>query len=239
MITGGVSDSDEKGEPGVLRMPPEIIKAACAEARKLGYKVAAHVEGTSGLKPALENGVDTIEHGGTPTEEIIQLFKEKGAADVLTLSPVIPYAVFDLEESGTIPEMKYNGRMVMDGMINCAKACLENDIPVGLGNDVSCPFITRYNFWRELHYFHKYCGVSKSFVLYTATLGNAKIIGLDDVTGSIEKGKSADMIVAKGNPLEDFAALKDLSMVIMKGRQINNIKIKKRDDVDALLDKYM
>ena len=63
MITGGVMDASEEGEPGVLRMPPEIVKAACDEAHRLGYKVAAHVESPEGVRVALENGVDTVEHG--------------------------------------------------------------------------------------------------------------------------------------------------------------------------------
>ena len=79
---------------------------------------------------------------------------------------------------------------------------LANGIPVGLGNDVGCPYITQYDFWRELCYFHKYCGVSNRFALYTATLRNAQLAGVGDVTGSIEPGKSADFIVTKHDPLE-------------------------------------
>ncbi len=142
MITGGVMDSSADGEPGVLRMPPEIVKAACDEAHRLGYKVAAHVESTEGVKVALENGVDTIEHGAKPTAEILRLFKERGAADICTLSPAIPYARFTLEESKANETGKTNGAIVLDGIIQCAKACLENGIPVGLGNDVGCPFVT-------------------------------------------------------------------------------------------------
>ena len=44
MITGGVLDAVKKGEPGVLKMPPEYVRAACDEAHKRGLKVAAHVE---------------------------------------------------------------------------------------------------------------------------------------------------------------------------------------------------
>lgn len=50
--------------------------------------------------------------------------------------------------------------------------------------------------WRELKYFTKYVGVTPKFALYTATLGNAEIAGLDAITGSIEVGKSADILVA-------------------------------------------
>ena len=60
MITGGVLDAKVKGEPGELKMAPELVKAACEEAHALGLKVAAHVESPEGIRVALENGVDSI-----------------------------------------------------------------------------------------------------------------------------------------------------------------------------------
>ena len=239
MITGGVMDSSEDGEPGVLRMPPEIVKAACDEAHRLGYMVAAHVESPEGVRVALENGVDTIEHGARLTDETIRLFKDRGAALISTISPALPYVEFDLSESHALPIAKKNGKIVMDGMIDCAKACLENGIPVGLGNDVGCPFVLHYNFWRELCFYHKYIGASNRDALYAATLGNAKIVGIDSETGSIEKGKSADMIVVQGNPLEDLSVLRNVSEVIMKGKRIREPKIKRMNAVDSLFDRYM
>ena len=239
MITGGVMDSSEDGEPGVLRMPPEIVKAACDEAHRLGYMVAAHVESPEGVRVALENGVDTIEHGARLTDETIRLFKDRGAALISTISPALPYVEFDLSESHALPIAKKNGKIVMDGMIDCAKACLENGIPVGLGNDVGCPFVLHYNFWRELCFYHKYIGASNRDALYAATLGNAKIVGIDSETGSIEKGKSADLIVVQGNPLEDLSVLRNVSEVIMKGKRIREPKIKRMNAVDSLFDRYM
>ena len=142
MITGGVLDAKEKGEPGVLRMPADYVKAACDEAHRHGLKVAAHVESSEGVKVALENGVDTIEHGAKPNDEIISLFKEKKAAHVATLSPALPFALFDRSVSNVSEMAQYNGKIVFEGIIECAKACLEAGIPVGLGTDTGCPYIT-------------------------------------------------------------------------------------------------
>ena len=76
------------------------------------------------MRVALENGVDTIEHGAQPNEEILELFKERGAADICTISPAVPYTLFPLEDSH-VPEIaKTNGKVVMDGIIACAKGCL-------------------------------------------------------------------------------------------------------------------
>lgn len=239
MITGGVMDASEEGEPGVLRMPPEIVKAACDEAHRLGYKVAAHVESPEGVRVALENGVDTVEHGAKLDDNMIRLFKERGASPVCTISPALPYAVFNLSESHAPAVAKKNGKIVMDGIIECARTCRENGIPVGLGNDVGCPFIVHYNFWRELCYYHKYVGASNEETLHTATMGNAQIAGIDNETGSLEKGKSADLIVVKENPLEDLTALRNVSMVMVRGRLIRNPKVKRMKYVDDLLDRYM
>ena len=239
MITGGVMDSSDEGEPGVLRMPPEIVRAACDEAHRLGFMVAAHVESSEGVRVALRNGVDTIEHGAALDDEMVALFKERGAAYVSTCSPFIPYAEFELEESHAEPVAKANGRIVMDGAISGARRCLEEGIPVGIGNDVGCPFITHYNFWRELCYFHRYVGASRGETLHLATLGNARILGLDEHVGSIECGKSADMIVVRGNPLDDLAALRDVAMVMTRGRLIRHPHVKRMREIDRALDRYM
>lgn len=239
MITGGVLDATKKGEPGVLKMPAEYVKAACEEAHKHGLMVAAHVESSEGVRVALENGVDTIEHGAHADEEIIKLFKERNAALITTLSPALPYALFDREVSHATEMSQYNGKIVFDGIINCAEECLKNGIPVGLGTDTGCPFITHYDMWRELVYFHKYCKVSNSFALYTATLGNAKIAKIDNLTGSIEAGKCADLIVTKANPIEDLAALRQVEMVMARGNLVRSPKVKKYANVEQELDKYL
>lgn len=239
MITGGVLDAKKKGEPGLLKMPPEYVKAACDKAHELGFKVAAHVESSEGVQVALENGVDTIEHGAKPNDEIIRLFKEKNACHVATLSPALPYALFDRNVSHATEMSQYNGKIVFDGIIECAKKCLENDVLVGLGTDTGCPFITHYDMWRELYYFHKYCDVSNKFALSTATKRNAMILGLDNQIGTIEIGKCADMIVTKNNPLDNLEALRNISMVITRGQIIEHPQVKKMKQVETELDKFL
>lgn len=239
MITGGVLDATKRGEPGELKMPPEYVKAACQEAHALGLKVAAHVESPEGVRVALENGVDTIEHGAQPDEGIIQLFREKKACHVTTLSPALPFALFDREVSYATEVQQYNGKVLFEGIINCTKACLEAGVPVGLGTDTGCPYITHYDMWREIYYFHKYCGVSNRFALYSATLGNAKILGLDKELGSIAPGKSADLIACKENPLEHVKALRSLTMVMARGSLVDHTRLKKFENVERELDKFL
>lgn len=239
MITGGVLDAKEKGVPGELKMKPEMVKAVCDRAHAAGYKVAAHVESPEGVKVALANGVDSIEHGAKPDDEMIRLFKEKNAFLCTTISPAVPYALFDRSLTNATEIEQYNGNIVFEGIVECARAALANDIPVVLGNDVGCPWITQYDFWRELCYFHKYTGVSNAFALYTATKRSAELAGIGDITGSIEKGKCADMIVTKDNPLDRLEALRHVDMVIARGRVIDSPKIKVNSLVERELDKFL
>lgn len=239
MITGGVLDAKEKGVPGELKMAPEMVKAVCDKAHTMGYMVAAHVESPEGVKAALKNGVDSIEHGAKADEEMISLFKEHNAFLCTTLSPALPYALFDRSITNASEVEQFNGNVVFDGIIDCAKAAIANDIPVVLGNDVGCPWITQYDFWRELYYFHKYVGVSNAFALYTATCRGAEMAGIGDITGTLEPGKCADMIVVEKNPLEDLRVLRNVDMVIVQGKVIRAPKVKKKQIVETELDKFL
>ena len=239
MITGGVLDAKEKGVPGELKMAPEMVKAVCDKAHTMGYMVAAHVESPEGVKAALKNGVDSIEHGAKADEEMISLFKEHNAFLCTTLSPALPYALFDRSVTNASEVEQFNGNVVFEGIIDCAKAAIANDIPVVLGNDVGCPWITQYDFWRELYYFHKYVGVSNAFALYTATCRGAEMAGIGDITGTLEPGKCADMIVVEKNPLEDLRVLRNVDMVIVQGKVIRAPKVKKKQIVETELDKFL
>lgn len=239
MITGGVLDAKEKGVPGELKMAPEMVKVVCDKAHTMGYMVAAHVESPEGVKAALKNGVDSIEHGAKADEEMISLFKEHNAFLCTTLSPALPYALFDRSITNASEVEQFNGNVVFEGIIDCAKAAIANDIPVVLGNDVGCPWITQYDFWRELYYFHKYVGVSNAFALYTATCRGAEMAGIGDITGTLEPGKCADMIVVEKNPLEDLRVLRNVDMVIVQGKVIRAPKVKKKQIVETELDKFL
>lgn len=240
MVTGGVMDAEKKGEPGVLRMKPELIRAACDEAHRLGYRVAAHVESNEGVKEALKGGVDSVEHGGMPDEEMLDLFKEKKAMLVATLSPAAPAALCPLRPGEDAEDMeRVNSTVVFNSIVECAKACLKAGIPVGLGTDAGCPMTAQYDTWRELRFWQKFLGVSPDFALWSATLNNAQLLGLGEETGSIEAGKSADFIVTKKNPLEDLFALRTLEYVALKGNAVKDPKPKKYAVSEQALDEIL
>lgn len=81
--------------------------------------------------------------------------------------------------------------------------------------------------------------VSNDFALKTATIGNAKIAGIDNVTGSVEVGKSADFLIVAENPLEDISALRRPETVVLRGKIYSKPKVKKFEYVENELDKHL
>ena len=245
-VTGGVFDAVEPGEPGVLRMQPDIATAACGAAHSLGLPVMAHVESTEGVQVALEAGVDTIEHGAPMTPQIIELYQRSAnqlhgrpASLTCTISPALPFAKLDPEKTRSTEVQKINGDIVCAGIIQSARQALEAGIPIGLGTDSSCPYVTQYDMWREIAYFANYTGTSNAFALHRATLGNAELLGLGHTTGSIEVGKEADIITTQRNPLDDLSALRDVTHVMVRGELADGLRAKRISELDAELDWIM
>lgn len=245
-VTGGVFDAEKPGEPGVLRMSPEIASAACAVAHELGMPVMAHVESTEGVQVALAAGVDTIEHGAPMTPEILDLYQNgtaqlsgRPASVTCTISPALPFVMLDPEKTHSTEVQKTNGDIVCEGIIKSAREALDAGIPVGLGTDSSCPYVTQYDMWREVAYFAKYVGVSNAFALHTATQVNAQLLGLGDTTGVVAVGYDADLLAVASNPLEDLAALRQPLHVMARGRLADRLKVKRYPELDAELDEIM
>ena len=242
-ITGGVFDAEKEGEPGVLRMSPEIAAAAVDEAHKLGMATAAHIESAEGVRVGLEAGVDTIEHGADLTPELIALFKENGVGRssslTCTVSPALPFVELDPEKTHSTEIQKVNGNIVYEGIVHAAQAALEAGIPVGLGTDSACPYVTHYDMWREVVYFERIVGAPRKLALHTATLGNARSLGLGDDTGSIETGKAADLIVLDENPLENLEELRQVNMVMARGKLVSGLSVKHLPELDRELDEFL
>jgi imidazolonepropionase-like amidohydrolase len=238
MSTGGVMDARQVGEAGQPQMTVEEIQAACVTAHRAGVMVATHCESTQGIEEALQGGVDTIEHGAEIPSDLVPLFKENPkalrgyTALVPTIAAAMGIATLPLEAT-KISRMSFeNAQIVAREMILGLRRAYREGIAIAVGTDASAPYSAHYEFWKELKYYQHYTGMPPAEAIHLATLGTARVLGIDGETGSIEPGKSADLQVVDGNPLEDIERLAAVTGVVIRGLFIDKPRVKRVKALD-------
>jgi imidazolonepropionase-like amidohydrolase len=235
-LTSGVMDAVDAKHPGDVRMSQEEVNWVVEEAHKNHLMVASHTECTEGMRICLKAGVDTIEHGSFFDQDIVERFKSAKSAIITTISPALPSVALPPGYSHYSDVQIQSCKIVSDGIIASAKACRQYGILEGLGTDGACPFAEQNGMWRELCYFHKYAGATNAEALKAATITNARIAHIDAVTGSLAKGKSADFLVVKGNPLEDLKVLRAPEKVFIQGKLLAHPRPKQNPKLREMLD---
>jgi imidazolonepropionase-like amidohydrolase len=119
-------------------------------------------------------------------------------------------------------------------MICGLQRAIAEGIPIAVGTDASVPYSPHYGFWKELKYYLHYTDLTPQEVIHLATENNAQILGIGEETGSIEVGKSADLQVVSGNPLEEIEHLKQVTKVVIRGLLIDRPKVKRIKALDKV-----
>jgi len=214
--TGGVLS--EKDQPGHSQMTDDEIAAITQEAHRVGLPVAAHAQGAEGIKNALRNGVDTIEHGIYLDEEGIDLLLETDGTLVPTLA--IVHRILENGEEHGIPE--FGLRKAADAMeahIDAVKRAHEAGVRVALGTDFCGPdLIPHGENAEEAELYVDEIGMSEMEAIKTATSAAAETLK-EPAVGAVESGRFADLVVLDANPLSDIGALRDSVRTVYKGGQ--------------------
>ncbi len=240
--TAGVTDARAIGYAGRPEMTEEEMAAICEEAHNAGIRVAAHAQSTAGIRAALRAGADTIEHGAAMDPEVIDLFLDNPrslsgtSALIPTILVCLPLLKFDQSITGASDVVRANAAMVFDEMVRGIEEARRHGIAIGMGTDSALTYVTHYDTWREIDLLVRYGGFTPARALNAATQTNARILGLDDITGSIEPGKDADMVVLGANPIDGFRAFTDLRMVVARGDMIDEPSVTRHAELDERLD---
>ena len=209
--TGGVNS----GTGLATRMVEEEAKALVDTAHAYGRKVAVHAHGADGIKLAVRAGADSIEHGTVMDEEILKLMKARGTYYVPTLSTVNGYLErLAKDPNAYAPDVKKQ----IDWRIGITGQSLAKAYPAGVkiafGTDAGVSKHGRNA--DEFELMIKY-GMPPAEALKAATVNAADLLGLGQEIGTIEPGKSADIIAVDGDPLTDVTVLKDVDFVMARG----------------------
>jgi imidazolonepropionase-like amidohydrolase len=200
MTTG--SRTVELEDPDPPQLTREELAALVDEAHRLGYRVCAHCEGLGGTELAVEEGVDTIEHGMYLNQRPDLL--ERMAASGQVLVPTLSFLIGLADSDAWTPALLELGRHNVEQARLTVAAARAAGVTIAMGFD-SSPLRAAA---RELLALVDF-GLAPAEALVAATAGSAEALGLADVVGTVEAGKLADLVVVDGDPLSEPELLCD------------------------------
>ena len=206
--SGGVLSKGD--DPQASQYTKEEMIAICADAHRLGRKVAAHAHGAQAILWATEAGVDSIEHGSYIDDAGIAAMKAHGTYLVPT-----SYLYDWYKENGHLPAL-YAQKMKDTTAVARAnhRRAIAAGVKVALGTDAAVyPHGLNAH---ELQVYVREYGMTPLQAIQSATLNGADLMGWTGKAGTLEPGKWADVIAVKGDPLKDITTLQHVSFV-MKG----------------------
>jgi imidazolonepropionase-like amidohydrolase len=184
----------------------------------MGFRVAAHAEGLGGARIAIEEGVDTIEHGLSlhRAPELLTRMAERGIVLVPTLSTFSDLA--DRFAGDFAPPLVEQAKRQAEEAYLTLRAALAAGVTLAMGYDSGPPGASATELVRMAE-----GGLGAGAAFTAATSGSAKALGLERELGTLEVGKTADLLVVDGDPLEDPSMLLDpvrIWLVVHQGRTV-------------------
>ncbi len=206
----------------------EEIQAVVEECAMVGIPVWSHAEGYSGALDSAKAGVHLIIHGQTLNDECLDIMAERG----IYFCPTIQFLNewFKTYAPPYIPEVhdQYPGDTVAEKELNRVYANLrkaaEKGIGLTIGSDSFCSSLTPYGETAigEMYSFVEKAKIPVMDTIVAATKVGADMLKVGDITGTLEEGKFADLLVLSGNPLEDIrqVAVEKMQVIMKEGALI-------------------
>lgn len=213
MATGGVMT---KGvEPGAEQLSVEEMAVIVEEAHKKGARVCTHAQGNSGIRNALEAGIDCIEHGIYLDDEIIDTMLKKGSWLVPTLCA--PHFILKYGIAGGVPDYAVKKTEVVHAAHTASfQKAYKAGVKIACGTDAGTPYNPHDGTPNELILMVK-AGLTPFQAIETATINSARLLKVDDILGTIEPGKKAHLAIFKNDPTEDINNILDCRMTVKDG----------------------
>ena len=224
MIDGELISSGGGIKPGVLGFTDEELAVLVGEAHHRGMRVACHARSAAAVKQAVKAGVDFIGHANYLDDEALALLE--ASRDRVFVGPAVAWEITFLEHYQSFgfatgsPEHK-GYAAELEATQASVKRMREAGIRVLVGGDYGLNITPHGTYAKELQYFTDYFGFSAGEALQAATKHGGEAFMPDGSLGTLEAGKIADMVIVKGNPLEQIGVLQDadaIAAVIKEGQ---------------------
>ncbi|MBL4642538.1 MAG: amidohydrolase family protein [Flavobacteriaceae bacterium] len=211
--TGGVLSVAKSGDNPQFTI--EEIKAICETAKDYGMHVAAHAHGDAGMQRAVIGGVKTIEHGTYMSEKTMELMIKHNAYLVPTITAGKEVAE-KAKIKGFYPAIVIPKALAVGPQIQgtFAKA-YKKGVGIAFGTDAGV--FKHGNSGKEFGYMVE-AGMPAMETIQSATITNAKILGMENEIGQIKKGFLADIIAVNDDPTKNIKTMENVVFVMKEGK---------------------
>jgi imidazolonepropionase-like amidohydrolase len=216
MPSGGVGSIGD--DPNHMTMTDEEMKAAIDTAHELGLKVAAHAHGKKAIDHVIMAGVDSVEHGTYADAESYKLMKEHGTFLVPTL--LVADAIYQtaIKTPELLPPTVADKAIAVTPiMIGNAGRAYKAGVKIAFGTDQGAT--SNRNKAEEFALLVK-AGLPPMEAIFAATRNAAELIGTPEDIGSVQKGRYADIVAVKGDPIADITVLQRVDFVMKGGETL-------------------
>jgi imidazolonepropionase-like amidohydrolase len=210
-------------------LPQEVVDVSNTAARFEGPAQYAKDVDLDG--PVMTEFVNELKQRGTWVDPTIMIFEGSFLGDGPTLPPaMVPY-------EGTLPvvmerSLKTGGYPLFGDVTreDFAKSYQKMLELIGKLNAAGVPIVAGTDGWgielvREIEIYEQ-AGMSKAQALQTATINPARLVGIEDRTGSIAVGKEADLLLVEGDVSAELGALRRVHTVISDGYVMDGNKLR-------------
>ncbi len=213
-VSGGVlSLGDEVDTP---QLTPAEMAALVDESHRLRKKVAVHCHGDQAAREAIDAGVDSIEHGSFIKPETLARMKNKG----VFLTPTLMATEWIMSKLDNYPPaLQSKAKAAAAARSDMFRNAVKLGVKISFGTDAAV-FPHGQNA-REFKVMVD-LGMSPIEALRSATVNDAELFGIAQKTGSLEKGKFADVIAIPSDPTADITATERVFFVMKEGKIIRN-----------------
>ena len=199
------------------------LRAAIIDAERLDLRVAAHCHATAGVKNCVEAGVHNLIHCTWLSEDPEEMFDydprtaDEIAEKGLYVDPTL--ALGHLNRMRTVPDPETRA-MLRDPArrYEILRDMWDRGIKFVTGMDMGVRNARFDDFAYTPEVMVTGMGISPMDAIVSSTKTSAECLGLSDVTGTLEKGKSADVLIINGDPLADITALHSVNTVVKAGQ---------------------
>jgi len=200
---------------GVAELTEDELRAIVDEAARLRRRVLAHAQGSDSVTAAAKAGVASVEHAFLADEAALEAVAASGATLVPTL------VVTDVWRTRPDLDAARRARQrTLEGLHRrSCETAVRLGIPLATGTDTGVTGVLPGMVAREVRLLHEH-GLGAMAAIVAATAGAARLLGVDDVSGTVERGARADLLVIDGDPLADLERLGRPTMVIQGGRVV-------------------